>query len=211
MKKLIKAIALVAALFVVGCKDEYFSDDLKPVDQSGVLSVTTMEYLQNNPSTYDTLTRLIKITGLESAVNEKGSTFLAPRDFSIHNYFKLLYPDPANMPATLEALPQAEKDRIAEIIKYYIIPKNEILSAGLATTYSYVTTSAGNKARFNVVTTDYLGNINLGARFVNYSLNIAPAGSAEQYKTVSVATSDLRSTTGVLHLLSSDAHIFGFN
>ncbi|HEX8608198.1 MAG TPA: fasciclin domain-containing protein, partial [Pedobacter sp.] len=199
MKKMIKAIAFVSALFMMGCKDDYFSDDLKPVDQSGVLGVTTMEYLRNNPSTFDTLTRLIKITGLESAVDEKGSTFLAPRDFSIHNYFKLLYPDPANMPATLDALPQPEKDRIAEIIRYYIIPKNEILSGGLATTYSYVVTSAGIKARFNAVTTDYLGNINLGARFVNFSLNIAPAGSAEQYKTVSVATSDLRSTTGVLH------------
>ncbi|MFP5079381.1 fasciclin domain-containing protein [Pedobacter sp. JCM 36344] len=211
MIKLIKAIALISALFVMGCKDDYFSDDLKPNGQSGELGITTMQYLQNNPSTFDTLARLIKLTGLETAVNEKGSTFLAPRDFSIHNYFKLLYPDPANMPATLDALPQQEKDKIAGIIKNYIIPKKEIVSSGLATTYSYEVTAAGKKARFNVVTTDYLGNVNMGARFVNFSLNVAPPGSKEQYETVSVATTDLRSTTGVLHVLASDAHIFGFN
>lgn len=211
MIKLIKAIVLISALFVVGCKDEYFSDDLQPVGQSGELGVTTMQYLQSNPSTFDTLARLIKLTGLESAVNEKGSTFMAPRDYSIHNYFKLLYPDPANMPATLDALPQPEKDRIAEIIKDYIIPKQEIVSGGLATTYSYVVTAGGKKARFNVVTTDYLGNVNMGAKYVNFSLNTAPPGDKEQYESVSVATANLRSTNGVLHVLASDAHIFGFN
>jgi hypothetical protein len=211
MTKLIKAIVLISALFVVGCKDEYFSDHLQPVGQSGELGVTTMQYLQNNPSTFDTLTRLIKLTGLESAVNEKGSTFMAPRDYSIHNYFKLLYPDPANMPATLDALPQLEKDKIAEIIKDYIIPKQEIVSSGLATTYSYVVTAGGKKARFNVVTTDYLGNVNMGAKYVNFSLNIAPPADKEQYESVSVATANLRSTNGVLHVLASDAHIFGFN
>jgi len=211
MIKLIKAIVLISAIFVMGCKDTYFSDDLQSSGQSGQLGVTTMQYLQNNPSTFDTLARLIKLTGLESAVNEKGSTFMAPRDYSIHNYFRLLYPDPANMPATLDALPQLEKDRIAEIIKDYIIPKQEIVSSGLATTYSYVVTAGGKKARFNVVTTDYLGNVNMGAKFVNFSLNTAPPGDKEQYESVSVVTANLRPTNGVLHVLASDAHIFGFN
>lgn len=211
MKKLILAMALISALFVTGCKDEYFSDDLQPSGQSGELGVTTMQYLQSNPSTFDTLARLIKLTGLESAVNEQGNTFMAPRDYSIHNYFKLLYPDPANMPATLDALPQLEKERIADFIKDYIIPKQEIVSGGLATTYSYVVTASGKKARFNVVTTDYLGNVNMGARFVNFSLNTALPGDKEQYESVSVATANLRSTNGVLHVLASDTHIFGFN
>ncbi|RZM11643.1 MAG: hypothetical protein EOO88_46610, partial [Pedobacter sp.] len=157
MKKLIKAIVLLSALISAGCSDKYFSDELAPAGQSGQLGVTTLQYLQNNPSSFDTLARLIKLTGLESAVNESGSTFLAPRDYSIHNYFRLRYPDPKNMPATLDALPQSEKDMIAEIIKDYIIPKQEILSSGLATTYSYAVTAGGKKVRFNVVTTDYLG------------------------------------------------------
>ena len=211
MTNLIKVFVFLIALFVMGCKDTYFADELQPSGQSGELGMSTMQYLQDHPSTFDTLARLIKITGLETAVNEQGSTFLAPRDFSIHNYMKLLYPDPANRPATLEALPQEVKTAIAEIIKDYIIPKASIMRSGLATTYSYVQTAGGRKARFNIVTTDYLGNVNMGAKFINFSLNVAPSGEKEQYKTVQVATADLRSTNGVVHLLESDVHIFGFN
>ena len=211
MIKLIKAMALVAALFIVGCKDSYFADGDGPVDQSGNLGVSTMQYLQNNPAQFDTLSRLIRISGLEGAVNATGSTFFAPRDYSIHNYFKLLYPDPANMPATLEAIPQQDKDRIAQIIKDYIIPNQEVLRSKLATTYSYATTFGGKRARFNVVTTDYLGNVNMGAKFVVFSLNMAPAGDKESYQTIQVASADLRSTNGVVHVLNSETHIFGFN
>jgi len=211
MTKLIKIFAFIASLTIVGCKDTYFSDDDKPGGESGELGVTTMQYLHDNPSSFDKLVQLIELTGMEAAVNEQGNTFLAPRDFTIDNYLKLHYPDPANMPATLAALPQERKSEIAEIIKDYIIPRQLILRNGLATTYSYAVTSGGKKARFNVVTTDYLGNVNMGAKFVNFSLNVAPPADKEQYKTVQVATADLRSTNGVVHVLNSDLHIFGFN
>lgn len=205
-------MALIGILFfATGCKEDYFAKGGTAVNQSGELGMSTMEYLQSNPSTFDTLSRLIKLTGLESAVNAKGNTFFAPRDYTIHNYFKLIYPDPANMPATLEAIPQEELNKIALIIKDYIIPEQEILRSKLATTYSYAVTYGGKKARFNVVTTDYLGNVNLGAKFLVFSLNLNPAGIAEGYGTVQVASADLRSTNGIVHVLSSDAHIFGFN
>lgn len=210
MIKYIKTIALVAALFIAGCKDSYFSDGGGPVNTSGQLNATTMQYLQANPASFDTLARLIKLTGLEGEVNKKGNTFFAPRDYSIHNYFKLLYPDPANKPATLDALPQSTKDEIAQIIKNYIIPNQEILRNNLATTYSYANTSDGKKARFNLVTTDYLGNVNMGAKFVNFSLNTSTT-TTEQYKTVQVVAADLRSTNGIVHVLASESHIFGFN
>ncbi|RYF26630.1 MAG: hypothetical protein EOO42_00990 [Flavobacteriales bacterium] len=210
MIKLIKAVVVIAVLFLAGCKDGYFADGGTKLNLTGDLGVSTMQYLEKNPAT-DTLSKLIKLTGLEAAVNEKGNTFLAPRDYSIHNYFKLLYPDPANMPATLADLPQVEKDKIAQIIKNYIITGKEVVRNNLATTYSYVDTYGGKKARFNLVTTDYLGNVNMGAKFVVFSLNLSPAGSAERYQTVQVATADLRSTNGIIHVLQSDSHIFGFN
>ncbi|WP_276091031.1 fasciclin domain-containing protein [Pedobacter sp. JY14-1] len=210
MIKYIKTIALIAAVFIAGCKDNYFADGGGPVNTTGQLGVTTMQYLQDNPASFDTLARLIKLTGLEGTVNQKGNTFFAPRDYSINNYFKLLYPDPANRPATLDALPQDTKDEIAHILKDYIIPNQEILRDNLATTYSYATTGGGKKARFNLVTTDYLGNVNMGAKFVNFSLNTS-ATAAEQYKTVQIATADLRSTNGIVHVLASESHIFGFN
>ncbi|GAA4319706.1 fasciclin domain-containing protein [Mucilaginibacter gynuensis] len=212
MIKLIKAIALIGVLFVVGCKDAYFTDGGNvPAEQSGVLGVSTMDYLTSHPATFDTLARLIKLTGLESAVNAKGNTFLAPRDYSIHNYFKLLYPDPEKRPATLEAIPQEDMVKITEILKNYIIPNEEIVRNKLATTYSYATTFDGKKARFNIITDDYLGNVNMGAKYVVFSLNISPDGQKEIYQSVEVVTADLRSTNGIVHILNSNTHIFGFN
>lgn len=212
MIKLIKAMAFVTLLFIVGCKDGYFTDGGNlPIDEAANLKVTTMDYLQSQPQSFDTLARLIKLSGLETVVNSKNNTFLAPRDYSIHNFIKLLYPDPDKRPATLEAYPQEEKDMIKEMLKDYIIPNEEILRAKLATTYSYVTTYSGRKARFNIVSEDYLGNVNMGAKYIIFSLNMSPAGQKETYQSVQVVTADLRSTNGIVHILNSDTHIFGFN
>jgi hypothetical protein len=212
MIKLIKTIALIGVLFMAGCKDSYFADGGNlPADESGKLNVSTMDYLTSHGAQFDTLARLIKLTGLETAVNAKGNTFLAPRDYSIHNFFKLLYPDPEKRPATLEAIPPAEMALIKQILEEYIIPDNEIVRSKLATTYSYATTYGGKKARFNIVTDDYLGNVNMGAKYIIFSLNTSPAGQKEIYQSVQVATADLLSTNGVVHVLTSDAHIFGFN
>ncbi|MGV8880320.1 MAG: fasciclin domain-containing protein [Sphingobacteriaceae bacterium] len=212
MIKLIRAIAFIIVLITVGCKDSYFADGgNQPADQTGNLGVSTMDYLKSHGEYFDTLSRLIKITGLEAAVNAKGNTFLAPRDYSIGNYFKLIYPDPEKRPVTLEALPQEEKDKIAGYLKDYIIPNKEIVRSKLATTYSYETTYGGKKARFNIVTDDYLGNVNMGAKFIVFSLNLSLPGEKEIYQSVQVAAADLHSTNGVVHVLNADTHIFGFN
>lgn len=211
MIKLIKAIAFIGILFIVGCSYKYFADgDNQPVDQSGVLGISTMEYLKSH-SEYDTLARLITLTGLEDAVNSKGNTFLAPRDYSIHNYFKLIFPDPLNQPETLDAISEEEMAKITQILKNYLIPNEEIVRSKLSKTYSYVTTLGGTKARFNIVQGDYLGNVNLGAQLIVFSLNLSTSEQFTFYMPVDVATSDLRSTNGVLHLLNSNTHIFGFN
>jgi len=212
MIKLIKAIAFIGVLFILGCSDDYFADGgNRPADQSGDLGVSTMDYLKSHGESFDTLTTLIRLSGLESAVNSKGNTFLAPRDYSIHNYFQLLYPDPEKRPATLDAIPKEEMDRITAILKNYIIPNEEILRSKLASTYSYATTYGGRKARFNLVQEDYLGNVNMGAKYIIFSLDVSFPGEKERYQSVQVATSDLRSTNGVVHVLNSNTHIFGFN
>ncbi|RYE12656.1 MAG: hypothetical protein EOP51_31165 [Sphingobacteriales bacterium] len=212
MTKLIKAIAVIGILFIAGCKDAYFADGGNaPVDQSGVLGVSTMDYLESNKASFDTLARLIKLTGLEAEVNAKGNTFFAPRDYSIHNYFKLLYPDPEKRPATLEEIPQEEMDLIKLMLENYIIPDKEIVRGSLATTYSYATTYGDRKARFNIVTQDYLGNVNMGAKYIVFSLNVSPPGLPDRYQAVQVVTADLHSTNGVVHILDSNTHILGFN
>ena len=156
--KLIIAIALVSMTFTSGCSKDYYADGgtLDP-DEITTLGMSTMDYLKSRPEIFDTLTTLITLTGLEAAVNANGSTFLAPKNYSIHNFFNLVFPDPENRPKTFSELTGEEMEAIAKILKNYIIPGKQILRNELNKTYSYDTTYGGTKARFNIVQDDYLG------------------------------------------------------
>ena len=211
--KLMIAIALAGVMFTSACSKDYFADGgtLNP-DETTNLGVSTMDYLKSRPEVFDTLVTLINLTGLEAAVNANGSTFLAPKDYSIHNYFNLVFPDPEKRPKTFAEIPVEEMEKITAILKNYIIPNKQVVRDELATTYSYVTTYGDTKARFNIVQDDYLGNVNKGAKNVVFALDILGIpGGPEFYRSVFVETADLRSTTGVVHVLAADSHIFGFN
>jgi uncharacterized surface protein with fasciclin (FAS1) repeats len=205
-------IVMMVIFFCSGCSDEYFTDGgVLPIEEAGVLNVSTMQYLESKPAQFDTLVKLIKLTGLEGEINKSGNTFLAPQDYSIHNYFLLLYPDKSQWPA-LSSLSVEEKEAIAQILSNYIIPNQQIERNSLSPAYSFATTSGNRKARFNLVREDYLGNVNMGAAYIMFALDISPEGSlVERYQTVRVVTTDLRSTNGIVHVLDSNTHIFGFN
>lgn len=207
----IAVIAVIAGFFAWGCSDEYFADGGVPGEDVGVLGVSTMDYLESHPEKFDTLATLIKLCGLEGEVNKQGNTFLAPQDYSIHNYFQLVFSDGSAWPA-LSEIPEEQMEEITGILKNYIIPGQEIVSSGLTTAYSYSVTHGGRKARFNLVKEDYIGNVNMGAAYVVFSLDVSREGSSsELYQAVPVVTSGLRSLNGVVHVLRADTHIFGFN
>ncbi|MFC3198731.1 fasciclin domain-containing protein [Parapedobacter deserti] len=210
MKKLM-VITCVAALFAWGCDDNYFTDGGVLDERPGVLGVSTMDYLESRRELFDTLATLIRLCGLEEAVNRPGSTFLAPQDYAIHNFFELAFPNPDERPATLAELPEELLAEIAEIIKNYIIPNEAIVRTGLSTAYSHTETLGGKKARFNLVRGDYLGNVNMGASVIVFSLDVSGGIGRERYQSVHVVTSDLQSTNGIIQILRSDTHIFGFN
>ena len=211
MKQII-AIALVTVVFISGCSKDYYADGGKlDPDEVATLGVSTMDYLKSRPEIFDTLTTLITLTGLESAVNANGSTFLAPKNYSIRNYFILMYPDPEKRPKTFSEISEEEMEKITKILKDYIIPDKQIVRDGLNKTYSYETTYGGSQARFNIVQDDYLGNLNMGAKYIIFSLNLGSPGGAEKYQSVQVETADLHSTNGIVHVLAADSHIFGFN
>jgi len=210
--KLIIAIALVSVVLITGCSKDYFADGgtLNP-DETLNVNMSTMDYLKSRPEVFDTLTTLINLTGLEAAVNTSGSTFLAPKNYSIRNYFNLKYPDPEKKPKTFAEITEEDMDEIETILKNYIIPGKEIVRSELATTYSYENTYGDTKARFNIVRDDYLGNVNMGAKYIVFSLNVGAPGGSEIYQSVQVETADLHATTGIVHVLTADTHIFGFN
>ena len=208
MKRSIIAILLATIFFTCGCKDAYFTDGGLPDEKASILNVSTLDYLESQKGKFDTLTTLIKLCGLQAEVNKSGSTFLAPQNYSIHNYFKLLYPED-NWPP-LSALTAEEKAEITRIIRNYIIPGKQVERSGLSPAYSYETTAGGKKARFNLIREDYLENVNMGAAFIVFGLDVSE-NAVEIYQPVLVVTSGLRSTNGIIHVLDSNTHIFGFN
>lgn len=209
--KSILSLIAFAALLVSGCSDDYFADGGLPPENAGVFEGSTLEYLESQPGAFDTLVTLIKLCGLENAVNQEGSTFLAPKNYSIHNYFKLLFAELDAWPASLSDINVDDLSEIEQHIKNYIIPDRKIVRSDLQTSYSYMPTYGGGKARFNLVREDYLGNVNMGAQAIMFSLNMAEEGQKEQYQSVRVVVSDLQSANGVIQVLDSDTHIFGFN
>lgn len=210
MKRFMAIIIGLCIILTWGCNDDYYSDGGLLDDQVAVLNTSTMQYLENNPDKFDTLSTLIKMCGLVDEINKTGNTFFAPQDYSIHNYFRLVLPD-GPWPA-LEELPEELLEEISGILKNYIISGQQIVRSELSPTYSYATTLGGQKARFNLIREDYLGNVNMGAAFIVFSLDVSGEQSPrELYQSVRVAISGLRSTNGIVHVLTPDAHIFGFN
>jgi hypothetical protein len=214
MKNAIQTIIVMASAVVLlltyGCKESYYDDGGISDNNVAVLKVSTMQYLESHKESFDTLVSLIKLCNLEDAVDASGATFLAPQDYSIHNYFQLVFANLDAWPSSLSDIPDDEKAKISKILKNYIIPGETILRRNLKTSYSYATTYGGRSARFNLVQDDYLGNVNMGATYIVFSLNTSDSGK-EKYQSVQVATSDLQSTTGIIHVLDASSHIFGFN
>lgn len=208
--KLLFSLCCIAVL-LWGCDDAYYNDGGILEENVGVYEGTTMDYLESQPVMFDTLSTLIKLNGLEADVNRPGSTFFAPQDYSIYNYLLLKYPDLQNRPKTLAEIPAEDMAEIAEGIKNYIIPDVQIRRGGLSTIYSFSTTLMGRKARFNLVREDYLGNPNMGAAYITYSLNMSAEGASERYQSAKVVVADMTTTNGLVHVLVADTHIFGFN
>ncbi len=210
MKSLI-GIAGILLFLAWGCKNDYFADGGILDESVGELGVSTMDYLERCGADYDTLVALIKICGLEGDVNATGNTFLAPRDYSIHHYFSLIFTDPDKRPASLSEINDEEMEKISGMLKDYIIPGQRILREDLSTAYSYTTTLGGKRARFNLLQEDYLGNLNKGAKYIVFSLDKSEGGGDAQYQSALVVASNLRSVNGVVHVLDSYMHVFGFN
>ena len=204
---------IVFALFILlcSCKTDYYFDGGVLPENAGKLNVSNVDYLKQNASQFDTLVILLQLTGLEEVVNRANTTFMAPRNYSISNYFKIRFLQMENPPTDIYKMPEELVQEIKMILGNYIIPNEKITIDNLTPSYSYFTTFSDQTARFNILRSDYLGNVNKGAELINFSLNKSLNPDIENYRSVLVNTSNLHSTTGIIHLLDSDTHVFGFN
>lgn len=208
--KLFISMCICMIALLTSCQDSYFNDGGRLPENIGKFDGSTMEYLERQPKLFDTLTTLIKMNKLEQVVNAPGNTFFAPQDYSIHNYFKLKYPDPTKRPKSFEDISKTDMEEIAQIIQHYIVPDQKILKAGLSTVYSYGASFSKRRVRFNLVREDYLGNVNMGATNLMFSLDVKPLEAVPQFQSAMVVLSDIETKNGVIQTLVTDTHVFGF-
>lgn len=74
-------------LLISACKKDYISGGT-PEDVNIYKNTTTYDVLKTDPL-YDTLVQVIDAAGLKDKINEQGTTFFAPSDYSIFNYLNL--------------------------------------------------------------------------------------------------------------------------
>lgn len=74
----------VCTILLCGCKKNYIIGG-KPDDVNAYKHMLTYDMLKGNPL-FDTLIRVIDTAGLKDQINEAGTTFFAPTDYSIYNY-----------------------------------------------------------------------------------------------------------------------------
>ena len=90
MKKLF--LINLAALFSIvlvftACKKDYITGGA-PENVNEYKDMATYDVLKRN-ALYDTLVQLIDAAGIKDKINEQGTTFFAPSDYSIYNYLQL--------------------------------------------------------------------------------------------------------------------------
>lgn len=87
MKKILllklTALSTIVLLFSA-CKKDYITGGI-PEDVNIYKNTSTYDVLKSS-ALYDTLVQVIDAAGLKDKINEQGTTFFAPSDYSIYNY-----------------------------------------------------------------------------------------------------------------------------
>ena len=90
MKKIISGRLIVFCSIVLlfgACKKDYITGGIKE-DINQYKNITTYDFLKSSPL-YDTLVQLIDTAGLKDKINEDGTTFFAPSDYSVYYYLSI--------------------------------------------------------------------------------------------------------------------------
>lgn len=87
MKKIIVnpfTMLVAAVMLFTACKKDYITGG-EIEDVNKFKNTSTYDVLKSSPL-YDTLVQLIDTAGLKDKVNESGTTFFAPSDYSVYSY-----------------------------------------------------------------------------------------------------------------------------
>lgn len=211
-------LAILAAC-TVACKKDYYRDTGRHTPN---FDGTVLEYLKSKPEYFDSIVKLVQVTGLENAFQNEEITFFAPADSSIRATLEMV-----SMGTSVLGFPEVKRmDQIApEVWRKYLTrylfkgkksmndfrqldPEN--LSAYAGQIYeSY----DGGLMNAGVVYEDAGGVKYAGYRYL--SISFIPSASAPlDYSTwwsATVASVNVAPKNGYVHVLRYSHHYFGFS
>ncbi len=166
MKKIIRNITPLFALLVLlnACKKDYIAGG--SIEDNIYKNISTYDVLKADPL-YDTLIQVIDAAGLKDKINEQGTTFFAPSDYSIYNYLnrRTIYVQNninADAKFALDSLlyyMQNNKDNTRDSLLMYLVhkplPFSELTNTGTA----YQTELSGDTA---IISYEYTKDASLG-------------------------------------------------
>ncbi|WP_285008908.1 fasciclin domain-containing protein [Pedobacter faecalis] len=226
INKYFKTIALCSALlmFLIGaCKqDEYFLDGGKSDPK---FNGNVLQYLESNPSKFDTLVRVIRIAGLEDLFSNEEITFFAPTDEVFRRTIGQVnrqsqFGDDPYVNKLNQELFSAGRDTIANfedvpaeiwrkyLLRYVFKGKMRLrdypqLDFRLRQLYpgGYFYTYERELANIGVVFNSANGVRYAGSRQISISYLPDPS-NPEAIQSAAVATSDVQPSNGVVHVLA---------
>lgn len=203
MKNLLLAIILLALIFP-SCNDDYYTDGGLA---DGELNMTTYDFIKSRPDMFEKLIWVIDQNNLKDEINKEGTTLFTPKDESIVAYLERRQLESVQ----LDKLPPEEVDTLGMTLEMYMFP------------YEIMRDDLSPKMKEYVSVSDHLMGITLKIEPYNEIPGFGPstvilsgparynAGSSQGFRdNAEVATSNLESSNGVIHVLRQTGHIFGF-
>lgn len=232
------AFILIGFSILTSCKrDEYFIDT---GTSNPNFNGTVLAYLKSKPTYFDTLTRVIKIAGMEDVFEKEKITFFAPTSSTIYKSLKALNADlRRNGRDTISKLEQIKPETWKETLSMYIFkgiyrlkdyPQLDTVAFSAFPGQGY-TSYAGRTMNIGVLFNDAVTARNSDGSpktFVKYAgyrqlyLSYIPDFSNPTLNllNIPVSSSDIAPTNGIVHILAQNVfngttlvskHNFGFN
>lgn len=216
---------LLTIVCLASCnKKSYIDSGVFPNNYAG----TTLDYLKSRPELFNTLTEIIELADMEDVLEKQGVTFFAPPDVSIKKsiialnaslYLQgrdtVMTVDEVNPIAWKEFLSMYVFDGNRQLKDY---PQLDTLNMDVFSGQGYVAIG-GQNMNIGVLYNDVVSNNDQGVeqtvKYAGYrQLYLSSVGVSSSFGGMihsPVATSDLRTKNGVLHVLNFKQHSFGFS
>ena len=206
------AILLLAGTFTA-CKKDYYKDSGL---QKGVYSESALAFLQERPFFFDSLVTVIHLAGMDSVLEDSTITFFAPTNQAIAKAMNQINSERySNFQDSLR-LQDIPQEIWRKFLSHYIFREKYMLKDIARGDPSQLNVYPGMNLEswdgyimnLGVVFSDYNGTKDVGPRQVTIT-DIGDLANPNNI-TSNVATSDLQTKNGIIHVLD-DNHEFGFS